>query len=289
MNATCPKPGEIVKLLEAKAELARNAYVYDAETRSWRLRRDVLSVVAAKMFGRLQRLDYSVEPDEAAVMSYRRTVPALIACLHKHFYARGELRNIVMTLYGHGGVGKSTVAFYVVDTAGGIIITPEDDYASILANLFESRMWVPAIVFDDVAAMISKYWLWSSKEERIKAIRLFRVLEYVRDITGLLLLTARNFEGVAKRLRELQSLYGYMREVVLGDHLVTIIEWYDASGLQKRPKYLDIVYPGVRIPSDVFNEMLEKRRRKALELLRGSNAEEAADEDTVNGGEGEAV
>ena len=283
----CPSPDEIVSLLRLKSALANSAYEYDPRTRRWYLRLDVLERAALMELGRLQRSDYSIEPDEKAIMSYRRSLPALLACLHRYFYEKKrELRNEVLTVYGPGGIGKSTLAYYVIDTAGGIILTPEDDIVGILERLFEARMWLPVIVLDDAGALVSKYWLWMPKEVRQRYIRLFDVLEYVRDITGLLLMTSRSSEGAAKRLRELQTIKGYMREVFLGDghYVVTIIEWYDAGSNSKRPRYLDILWPGVKVPDLYFMESLEKRRRKAIELLRSIRGE-----DGVTGADGDMV
>ena len=267
MTSRCPSLSEVISLLQAKAELAKAVYGYDQTSRRVFLRRDVLIRAASKLFNRLQRLDYSVVPDETAIESYRRSVPALLACRNLHFRKRGKLRNEVVALYGAGGVGKSTLAYYVVDTVGGVILTPEDDYAKVLYNLFYYRRWVPVLVFDDIAAVISKYWVWGEKEERLKVIKLFKVLEYSKDIAGLLLLTARHFEGVAKRFRELATLSGRMKEVVVGDHVLLLVEWFEVNSEKRRPVYIDILFPGVDMPEDYFSEHLEKRRAKALEIL----------------------
>ena len=280
MAITCPEVSDCLSLLEVKKRLALDVYKYDPTRRRYVFDIEPIVEQAEEMFKRLQYIDESLEPDEAAYRSILHTVPGLFACMHIEFKKRGVLKNEVFALEGPGGSGKSTIAYWLVKWLGGIMITPTDDPVRVLRNILESRLWFPIIVLDDVASVISKYWIFT-REERRRWIAFFRALEYIRDVTGVLLLTARSFSGIARKLREMSTLVGTMKRIVVANrYIIDIIEWRKSDMPRvARPEYIDIVWPGIRIPSEEFAEQLERRRMMALRVLeevdrRGEEVEE---------------
>ena len=285
----CPTPEEIMKLLESKRRLSKLVYKWDPEYKRYVF--DVAPIVdyANHLFnGRLQRIDESLEPDDNAYFSILSTVPGLLTCLHWHLYRRGKLKNEILALEGPGGIGKSTIGFYLAKWLKGVFITPEDNIAHVLKLLFTMKVWRPIIVFDDAPNIVSKYWLWD-REERRKALNLFKALEYARDIAGIILLTARTYSGVAKRLRDLATLVGRMeRVVVAGEYIIDVIFWREAGQPQHvRPVYIDVVWPGIQIPRDEYVKQLERRRRIAVKTLEeideDSDTDVNPDTDTDDG------
>jgi len=299
---TCPPLPRILELLENKRRLAIEAYKYDQERRRFVFDVSPIVAEASRMFGKLQLVDESIEPDETAYRSILYTLPGLYACMHMEFKRRGILKNEVFALEGAGGSGKSTIAYWLVRWLGGLMITPTDDVVKVFRDILKERLWFPIIVLDDIASVVSKYWIFD-RGERAKWMAFFRALEYVRDVTGVLLMTARSFSGIAKKLREMATLVGVVKRIVVADmYIIDVIIWRKSDmPRSSRPDFIDVVWPGIKIPEEEFEEQLEKRRKMALSILesiggrrkKGGSGEEDGEEedvevDLVEGGEDEA-
>jgi len=271
LRIRCPPPQRIMALLEAKARLAKELYWYDREKRRWVLNLSRLSTAATRRFGRLQRVDLSIPPPPEAYNAMLETVPGLTACYHKFLYeTQGKLENSIMSIEGEGGRGKSTLAYYLTLWLGGEFIPPTDDVVERLYRIVDAGRWVPIIVLDDIGTVFGKYWVFNPEDYQI-VTPIFEALEYVRDWTGLLLMTTRSFPGIAKKLRELTSLNGVVKRIVLhGEYIVDIIVWYNVheSRVSRKPVYVDILWPGVPLPKNVFSMQIRERREKARRLLR---------------------
>jgi len=255
----------VYELLKRKRELAARSYEVSGSRLV--LRPEPVLLEAQRRFGKLQRADMAYPPGESAYRAIMESVPALLARQHLfHYRCRGEYLNEILALEGPGGIGKSTLAYYVASFLGGRIMSDEDEILSGIRELIESGTWVPILVLDDIATVISKYWFLDSAD-RQKWKGLFKAIEYAKDWAGVILLTARSFEGVAKRLRELATLRGEMRRLYYHGYIIDIITWYKTG--KRLPLYVDVLWPGMKMPRDAWEEMNKKRRLNALKALGG--------------------
>ena len=257
----CPSLEEAARILERKRWLAHESYPID-DGRP-RFSTEPVLTEAYHLFGRLQRIDESVPAPSNAYRAIMESIPGVVACMHLEYYSRGKLKNEMFSLEGPGGIGKTSYVWYLARFLDGILINDETGVAESLKSLLKERRWVPILVFDDIASIISKYWILYRSER--KWASLFKAIEYSKDWSGVIVFTARSFEGIAKRFRELSSFQGTYRRVLVGEYIVDIIEWKKPG--RKLPYYIDVLWPGLDLPDDVFRGMLEKRRERALKLI----------------------
>jgi len=269
---TCPDPKKIADMLREKHRLAEKAFRIELTDRGWRMVTvmDVLVSKAHDMFGELQTIDESLPPPRNAYKAIIESVPGLLACLHKAYYEQGILKNEVLTIEGPGGIGKTSYVWYLTLFVGGRLVNDARSFLETFRELVYGNKWVPVLVLDDIASIISKYW-FMIREERSWA-HFFKMIEYAKDWAGVIIATARSFEGVARRLRELSSLRGtYTRAVLPGGLILDYIVWKKPG--HKLPYYVDILWPGLRVPEQVWGRIMRVRRSRAERLL--SKLEEA--------------
>ena len=263
--ATCPDPRRIVRVMEAKARAAQHYARWSPEQQRVVYDLEPVKTLAAQYFGTLQTVDESRDvPLAYKLRAVVETLPGLVACQHRHVYeSKGELRNEMFALEGEGGLGKSAYAWWLARVVGGRLVTSVEELAETIREAASSGKWYPVLVLDDVAAMVSKYWVWD-REEREKWKQLFKVMDYAKDWSGVVLFTARDFRGIAKRFRELVTYVGRMRRIVVNhDYIIDVIEWRREG--RREVVFLDVLWPGLRIPDEEFKQILEERRRRALE------------------------
>jgi len=241
------------------------AKCYEISGNRVRMNVDCLAKEAQRRFGRLQRVDKSVPEPTTALRYVAASVPGAVAAINTYYMEkRGELNNEIMILEGPGGVGKSSFAFWLAEIYGGEVLTSEDEIVESIRRLFSENKWIPVLVLDDVAAIVSKYWFMDREEKRWS--HFFKLIEYMKDISGMVLVTARSFDGVARRLRELSGLQGTMKRVVYAkSYIFDIIEWKRPG--KKTVEYVDVLWPGLRMPEHHWNRIMSVRRSRALRLL----------------------
>ncbi len=263
MYLTCPEnPERLMAALLEKRRLAKKVYEFDGRQAKLKIRELVDEYT--RYFGKLQTVLEDIPPTQKAYEAILYSVPGILGCLHKNFKERGVLKNEILSLDGMGGVGKSSFVYWLTRFIGGLFINDEKELVKTLKELIRERRWVPILVIDDIATMINKYWFMTKKERKWNY--LFRVLEYAKDWTGLLIMTARTFEGNAKRFRELATLKGTMTVVVVSErYILGIITWYRPNS--KTPYYVDFFWPGIQMPEDAWTTMIDERRERALYLL----------------------
>ena len=277
VSATCPSPRRIVRIMEEKARAAQRYARWSPELQRFVYDLEPVKTLANRYFGTLQTVDESRDvPLAYKLRAVVETLPGLIACQRKYIHdAKGELRNEMLALEGEGGLGKSSYAWWLARIVGGRLVTSVEELADAVEEAAVKGKWFPVLVLDDVAAMVSKYWVWD-REERDKWKHFFKVLDYAKDWAGVVLFTARDYRGLAKRFRELVTYIGRMRRLVINhDYIIDVIEWRREG--RREIVYLDVLWPGLRIPSDEFQRILEERRRRALEAveaLRGGGSGE---------------
>ena len=281
VSVTCPDPRRVVRILEAKARAAVRYARWSPEAQRFVYDLEPVKTLANQYFGTLQTVDESRDvPLEYKLRAVVESLPGLVACQHRFVYERKrELRNEMMALEGEGGLGKSAYAWWLARIVGGRLVTSVEGLADAIEEAASAGKWYPVLVLDDVAAMVSKYWVWD-REEREKWKHLFKVMDYAKDWAGVVLFTARDYRGIAKRFRELVTYVGRMRRLVLNrDYVIDVIEWRREG--RREIVYLDVLWPGLRIPDEEFQRILDERRRRALEAvkaLRGGGGEGEQDD-----------
>ena len=151
------------------------------------------------------------------------------------------------------------------------------------------------LILDDVGAQISKYWMVTKERYWSK---LFKVLDLLKDTCGVFIMTARSFEGIPARMREISDYLVYFMEVAVGEGgevPVSIGLWVPQMYAPKRisPRGLtslfssanmfDAIPPALKMPQELWNVMEEARRRIVLkmtsELLSEVGEGESEEED----------
>jgi len=190
----------------------------------------------------------------------------------------GKLKHMAISVVGMAGSGKTT---YVVRSGIGALMISGMKYEDALSmteklvffepyslitfikELLVRRKWVPFIIIDDIGSQISKYWVFLGQKYWSY---LFSVLDQLKDIVGVLISTARSFDNIPNRIREISDIVADMVEVDLGGVIVDRIEFYKQrdykkSGKEKKMLFLDAIPPTAKMPDELWKRMMETRRK----------------------------
>ena len=277
VKQVCPTADSAYGRLKEKRIITTKVYITSGPGRraGYKINFDMLLRLTSKTYGKIQTAELNVPPPpepairKALVNSYL----GLLACIHARYYCeQGLLNNEFATIVGPGGMGKSTYVWYLADMLGGILLTKEDDVLTAIWKLYVGRDWKPMIVLDDIAAIISKYWHLDRSERLWK--NFFKAIEYAKDFTGVLVTTARSLDGQPKRFRELVSVIGEVKRFLVGSYIVDVIEWRRADTPRHHaPDYVDVLWPGLRLPEEYWEKMMQHRRIRGELLFLGSMLE----------------
>ena len=221
--------------------------------------------------------DVPAKPD-----SYSKTVlAALIAERVALRLEKNLWKHLTVLIVGIGGSGKTTYA--VLSAIGALrLLFPDADAEEMVSALtfFESqefvrtveamvkqKRWAPVIVLDDVGSQITKYWIMIGQHY---LAYLFSVLDQLKDLTPVLILTARSFTSVPARLRELTDIVVEASEVDLGGTVLDafMFYYYNTYVSNKRvPVFVDAMPPSIRMSDRFWQKMLEARRKTAMARL----------------------
>ena len=254
--------------------------------------------------------DMVVVPPQGAV--FRAAMRTLLASFiaERYIMAKdGIYKHVTVSIVGPGGSGKTTYAVY--SGGGALSLVGVSRAYSILKRyvffepytfviyvkkLIERRRWVPFLILDDVGTNISKYWLWL-KERHWHY--LFSILDTIKDWSGVLVLTSRSFSSIPARMRELSDIVVEAKESIVHGAVVTLLKYYlyDDYIEGGDPHYIDVWHPYAKMPENIWNEMIEARRKhgrerlerfmKEIGLSEGEEGEEGgAGEEDVESGDG---
>lgn len=218
---------------------------------------------------------------------FGNTLLARIVALSYLYRVTGSLKHTTISIIGPMGVGKTTYAVdsiigayiylgYGVDkavsNASRLLFTNPYEFVEVLDKLVKDRSWVPAMILDDVGSEISKYWLFIG--ERYWA-HLFRVIEHAKDWCGVLILTAKTYESIPSKLREISDYIVEAEQIVDpgSSSVVILFKYYESNMYRKRvrgrgrPVYIDAMPPTAKIPDDIWNTMLSARRDLSIRSI----------------------
>ena len=202
-----------------------------------------------------------------------------------------KMKNVITTIVGIGGSGKTTYAIascigaymmygYTYEEALALtsqsIFFDLESFLNALKQLINNNVWTPCIIADDVGEWLTKYW----RDVRLMgAIHFFNLLDQAKDWTGHLIFTARSFEGsIAANIRQKSDIIVDASEQILDYHRLSVFEFYlkkdysekDTSAKKKRMLYLDAIPATLKMPDTIWDTMMSIRRKhagKSIEML----------------------
>jgi len=196
-----------------------------------------------------------------------------------------RFKHVTISIVGMAGSGKTTYA--IMSLIGALImvgISPDEavkiadsltffdarDFTTTIKEVIEEKRWIPAVIFDDVGAQISKYWITLGEKYWTY---FFSLLDQVKEFIGTLILTARSFSSIPARMRELSDLVVDAEEILVGDRVVDLFRYYrldDYSSKRRKEEnllYIDVLAPCVRMPDGMWKRMLKARRELSKKRL----------------------
>ncbi len=189
---------------------------------------------------------------------------------------RNLWKHVTIAIVGVGGSGKTSYA--VAGMIGALMLIGYDyqtaiSYVSNLVffnpkrfvdftkELVENRKWAPVILLDDVGAQISKYWMHLGE---MYWVYLFSVLDQLKDWCGALIMTARNFNAIPSRMREIVDIVIHATEAEIDGFIVDLMKVYRRDEYERRrtrrPIMIDAYIPTLKMPNKIWMNMVESRR-----------------------------
>lgn len=259
---------------------------------------DALVTEFKKLYGVVVTERYDAEPVKHPPTLLSHLILERWALKHKNLY-----KNLTVLIVGSGGTQKTTYAVNsgilalkrmgvderrIVD----LFLCEGDTIVATVKKLLKERKWTPFVIFDDIGAIISKYWIWLGEARKWSFF--FSVVDQMKDWCGVLIMTARSPESVPKRLREISDIVIYARESYVKGATMVLMEYYDATKYNfetlRGLLMLDLYPPNARMPDWLWREMVERRRElglKRLEEFEKESKKRKGEEDESEDGGGE--
>jgi hypothetical protein len=214
-------------------------------------------------------------------------ISALVAEYFVLWAKRGLLKHKAILIVGPAGTMKTTYSLLAaiggLTLAGmelevakrvvaGLTFFESTPFVKTLNELVKRRAWVPVVILDDIGTQISKYWVHL---KQYYWTHLFSVLDQLKDMCGVLIMTARTYYGPAARLREIADYVVDVDELDISGYVVDVLSFkkhIHSAQRQPRapPRYLDVMLPTVRMPEEFWDYMMQIRAttsEKRLEHL----------------------
>ncbi len=235
------------------------------------------------------RTTYRYEDGEIDYVSAvtRTVLAALIVermALRKY---RNLWKHVTVSIIGLAGSGKTTYSILsgigalqlmgyswdeAVRMASRLIFYNPKSLVEFLIELTKTRDWMPFIIIDDLGGQISKYWYMMGEKHYS---HLFSILDQVKDFTGVIIGTARKEKSMPARFREISDLYVEAAEVEIQGVVMDVFKFYRGDDYERGPRwrerrllYIDVMPPIVRMPEEIWREMIEARAETAQARLK---------------------
>jgi len=213
---------------------------------------------------------------------------ALIAENYLIYLKHRKMKNILLSIVGTGGSGKTTYSILscigaymlagveknaAVQLVSSSVFFELEGFVSGIKNIIKSNVWVPCIIADDIGEWLPKYW----KDVGMTGIiHFFNLLDQAKDWVGVIIFTARSFKGsVAKNIRDKSDLIVDASEELIDLHRLDIFQYYrnqdwgekDTKAKRERMLYLDPVPATAKMPDEIWRTMMDARRKLAEKSL----------------------
>ncbi len=182
---------------------------------------------------------------------------------------KDSLTHDEIIVYGPPGSGKTSYVIqsmlYVFEDVNEVrkrIVFDVDDFKRLLENVKNGRRY-DVVLFDDPSAIgLSSTWNMRRAAEKRKMLELFDAFVYVKDFISLIIFTVPRLVGLAKFFRDIAS----WRVQIKKDGKVIFTMREVASTRSGTLKEVDIpemffYIKNPRMPNEIWNDMMEKRRR----------------------------
>jgi|GEM_PF-2818264 len=223
--------------------------------------------------------------------SMTTVLSAFIAENYLVYLRHRKMKNLVVSIVGIAGSGKTTYsvlsglgAYRLVGVPWKLAykLTAESIYFDLesfvrgVKRIIRTNTRIPFIIADDIGEWLPKYW----RELGLTAVTsFFNLLEQAKDWVGVIIFTAKSFEGsLTTPLRDKSDYIVDASDQILDMHRLDIFEWYlrkdwskqDTKAKKKRMQFLDPAPATFKMPDEIWSTMLAKRRNLAernIELL----------------------
>ena len=192
------------------------------------------------------------------------------AVKQKDYYTHDEI-----IIYGEPGSGKTSYVIqsmlYVFEDMKEVrkrVVFDIDDLKQLLESIKNKERY-DVILFDDPSAIgLSSTWNIRSAAEKRKMLELFDAFVYVKDFISLIIFTVPRLIGVAKFFRDIAT----WRVQVKKEGKVIFTRREVASTRSGTLKEIDTpvmfyYVKNLRMPDEIWNEMMEKRRKIVEERI----------------------
>lgn len=182
---------------------------------------------------------------------------------------KDKLTHDGIIVYGPPGSGKTSYVIqsmlYVFEDVNEVrkrIVFDVDDFMRLLENV-ENGQRYDVVLFDDPSAIgLSSTWYMRRGAEKRKMLELFDAFVYVKDFISLIIFTVPRLVALPKFFRDIASWMVQVKK----DGKVIFTRREVASTRSGTLKEVDIpemffYIKNPRIPNEIWNDMMEKRRR----------------------------
>jgi len=203
----------------------------------------------------------------------------------KDYYTHDEV-----IIYGEPGSGKTSYVIqsmlYVLEDVKEVrkrVVFDVDDLKQLLESI-KNKEHYDVVLFDDPSAIgLSSTWNIRSTAEKRKMLELFDAFVYVKDFISLVIFTVPRLIGVAKFFRDIATWRVQVKKE--GKVIFTRREVASTrSGVLKEIDTPVMFYyvKNLRMPDEIWNEMMEKRRKVVEEkIVRFNQSDEELNENDV--------
>jgi len=220
------------------------------------------------------------------------TVLSSILKMSLSYLLGGSLKNYLIMIRGDKGLGKTTYTFNSIfqtfmdigfpretayEFAHKLTFWKLDTWLVAMDELNQERKTVLCTLNDDFGVHASKYWTFDSKTRK-SFPRISQILQTLKDLVSVLVVTAPELEVLASFLRDAVNYHVFFEQVSLGagQGNMVLIKWTRRKTNEKTRvrtvevvEYLDLLPIYVRLPQEFWDEMTTIRAEDRAERIRG--------------------
>jgi len=189
---------------------------------------------------------------------------------------KDELTFDLIIVFGPPGSGKTSYVIqsmlYVFEDVNEVrkrIVFDTNDFKQLLENV-ENGQRYDVVLFDDPAAIgLTSMWYMRRGEEKLKNLELFDAFVFVKDFISLAIFTAPRLVSLPKSFRDIAT---WLVQVKKEGKVIFMRKdvGQSKSGTVKEVDVPEMFFyiKNPRIPNEIWNEMMEKRRKTIRKKLR---------------------